>query len=127
MGVIKKIKCRSCKADWHCRTGCGMMHANLADAAALYPTETAKEICDSVTDEYPVFDFAYKLAHCTYCRDIIAVPVLMLGIPEEETKEYIGECEQCRKQVELIHDLSHTSCPVCEKNTLQEEEVGLWD
>lgn len=127
MGVIKRINCRSCKADWQCRIGCGMMHANLADVAELYPSETAKEIYDSVTGEYPVFDFAYKLARCTYCRDIIAVPVLTLGIPEGGVKEYIGECAQCGRSVELLHDLSQTSCPVCEKNTLQEEEVGLWD
>lgn len=124
MGAIINVNCKSCGTDWQCKTGCGIMHASLDGITDLFSEETRKEIYDSVSGEYPLFHFSYELARCAYCRDIIAVPVLCLA---DEQKEYIGECIQCGKKIELIRELPHTSCPICEKEALQAEEVGLWD
>ena len=70
MGVMIRVSCRSCKEDWQCRTGCGMMHGNLENAAASYPAEIRKEIYANVQGEYPLFDFSYQPARCMYCHGI---------------------------------------------------------
>ncbi|MCI9465450.1 MAG: hypothetical protein HFI48_16585 [Lachnospiraceae bacterium] len=124
MGVMIRVSCGSCKADWQCRTGCGMMHGNLENAAASYPAEIRKEIYANVQGEYPLFDFSYQPARCMYCRGIVSVPVLEA---EDGKYRYTGVCEVCGGEVETIQDLSQTSCPVCGKMSLKEEEIGLWD
>ncbi len=125
MGQIVKITCASCKSEWQCKTGCGILHGDLARVAQIYPPKQCQEIASYAEQtEYPLFSFGYRLCVCPHCGHIGSVPVLCL---EEEEKTYVGACEQCMKEVGLIESLGTTECPVCRQRELTEEQTGMWD
>lgn len=124
MGTIVKIICGSCHKEWDCRTGCGLLHGKLENAAGLYQEEIRKSILASVQQtRFPQFDFAYRLAVCKECQDIVSIPVLSLS---QTHMKYVGSCENCGKRVELIENVRQTTCLRC-KGALESENIGMWD
>lgn len=125
MGEIVKVTCSSCRADWQCITGCGIMHGTLEAVAAIYPEATRKEIKECVGDTmFPVYDFGFHLSHCKHCSSITSVPVLKLP---DNHREFIGNCGKCGHPTELIESPESTPCPACHKETLSVRENGMWD
>ncbi len=125
MGVLVKITCGSCGADWQLGIGSGMMHGNLETVADLYPKEMKQEILSCAgQEEFPVYHFGYRLAVCGQCGEVVSVPVLTL---EKDGKEYIGTCGQCGGEAELMKKTEEMTCPVCRKASLKVKETGLWD
>lgn len=125
MGSVNKITCGSCKREWQCMTGCGLLHARLEDVIREFPEETGREIAEQAgAEEFPLFDFAYRCAVCMQCRSVVGVPVLELP---DQSKEYIGRCPICGGAAQPIADLQEAHCPICGKKTLEEEETGSWD
>ena len=125
MGVLVNITCMSCGADWQQRVGSGILHGDLKAVADLYPEEIKQKIllCAG-QEEFPSYDFGYRLASCAKCKEVISVPVLKLG---KDGKVYVGTCGQCGGTVELAERKKELSCPVCHKASLRVEETGLWD
>ncbi|MCI8924814.1 MAG: hypothetical protein HFI45_12610 [Lachnospiraceae bacterium] len=125
MGVIVDISCRSCRADWQCMTGCGLMHGTLEHVADLFPDEMKQEILEyGKQAEIPLFDFGYRLAVCPDCGGMVSVPVVRML---ETYQAYVGPCPDCGKPVRLARDLSKTACPVCHEKSLEVKETGCWD
>ena len=125
MGAIVKVTCSSCRAEWQCATGCGIMHGTLEPIAALYPENIQKEIRDCVGDTmFPLFHFGFQLACCEHCGSITSVPVLKF--PEAQT-EFVGNCGQCGQKTKLIEDIENVPCPTCHKESLSARETGMWD
>lgn len=125
MGQLVKITCTFCKSEWECKTGCGILHGDLNRVAGLYPPEQCRRIRDyAETTKFPFFQFGYRLSLCPHCKHIGSVPVLKL---EAEDTAYVGACEQCMQEIELIEDSRNTECPVCHRKSLEEEPVGMWD
>ena len=125
MGQIVKITCASCKSEWKCKTGCGILHGDLERVAQLYLPEQCRKITDYAKQtEYPLFSFEYGLSWCPYCNHIGSVPVLRL---EDENISYLGACEHCMKEVSLIDSLENVECPVCHRRKLTQEIDGMWD
>lgn len=125
MGVIVKITCKSCKSEWQCRKGCGILHGQLENVKPLFPQEvrSALERYESGT-KFPFFDFGYELACCEHCKSVESLAVIRL--PELQT-EYTGVCEECGQKTERIDHPEDARCPVCGEYALIEEETGLWD
>lgn len=125
MGQIVKITCASCKTEWECRTGCGILHGDLNRVAGLYPPEQCRKIRNyAEATKFPLFDFGYRLSRCLHCKQIGSVPVLKLT---DEHTACVGTCSQCMQEIELIEDIGLTECPVCHQKSLVEEPAGLWD
>lgn len=125
MGVLVKITCRSCGADWQRGIGSGMMHGNLEKVAGLYPEKIKQEILRCAEQEdFPSYDFEYRLASCDQCKEVVSVPVLTL---KKSGMTYIGTCAQCGREAQLMEKTEKTPCPVCHKASLKVEETGLWD
>lgn len=125
VGQIVKITCTSCKAEWKCQTGCGILHADLARIAELYPPEAGREIREYARQTaLPLFDFGYRLSYCASCNSIVGVPVLEL---EDRGGTYVGLCPQCLQETELIGQTETAECPVCRQRMLKSEVTGLWD
>ena len=90
MGQTVRIACTFCKAEWECKTGCGILHGDLNRVAGLYPPEQCRRIRGyAETTEFPLFDFGYRLSRCPHCSHVGSVPVLKL---EEENAVYVGTC-----------------------------------
>lgn len=125
MGEIKKITCKACGESWQCMTGCGLRHGKLETAAASFREERKREILRCAqTEKFPLFDFAYRLSCCAYCKRVESVPVLELL---ETGTRYVGDCPVCGGEAELIEDVGRSCCPACGKTELMEEETGQWD
>lgn len=125
MGEIVKVTCSSCRADWQCITGCGIMHGTLESVTSIYPEDVRKEIRDCVGDtRFPLFDFGFRLARCGQCSSITSVPVLTF--PDIHRK-FVGSCGKCGHKTELIEDLESIPCPICHKESLSAKESGMWD
>lgn len=125
MGEIVKVACSSCRADWQCITGCGIMHGTLESVVAIYPEDIRKEIKECVGDTmFPLYEFGFRLSHCEHCNSITSVPVLALP---DIHKEFIGNCSKCGHKTELIGTLESIPCPVCHKESLSAKETGMWD
>lgn len=125
MGAIVNITCTSCGAKWERNIGCGMWHADLQKVAELYPENISRKIKKTATKmEFPIFDFEYQLSSCDLCHNIVSVPVLYI---RDDQSKYIGACEQCGGEIELIDTIENTHCPICGKVSLQLEETGQWD
>lgn len=125
MGQIIKITCTFCKTEWECKTGCGILHGDLTRVAELYPPGQCHSIRDyAETEQFPLFDFGYRLSRCLHCHHVGSVPVLKLP---NEKETYVGVCRQCMKEIELLEDIRDTECPVCHHKGLKEEPAGLWD
>lgn len=125
MGAIVMVSCKSCGAQWSCRTGCGMWHGDLDKVAPLFPKDTENAIRKwAAGSECPVFDFGFHLALCEGCGGVVSVPVL--SFPECNAR-YVGACPNCEGEARLIEDLQRACCPVCGKKELNALETGRWD
>ncbi len=125
MGAIVKIFCTSCKAEWECQTGCGMMHGDLKQVTTLFSEKTQKEIEDCVGETmFPWFDFNYQLSYCRQCNNIDSIPYLELG---ESHAKFTGKCAKCGHDIQLIENIENFSCPACHKKSLITEKTGSWD
>lgn len=125
MGLTVKISCTSCKAEWQCQTGCGIMHGDLKQVTALFSEKTQKEIKDCIGETmFPWFDFSYRLSFCKQCNSIESIPCLELG---DAHVKFTGKCSKCRQETRLIDNIENFLCPVCHKKTLIAEETGVWD
>lgn len=125
MGRVMRIACVSCNKEWQCRTGCGLSHARLEDVLREFSNEISRKVPDRVRkEEFPIFDFAYHMAVCDICKDVVSVPVLRLA---DGDLEYSGTCPVCRKEARRISDTDAADCPVCGKRMRQPEEIGRWD
>ncbi len=128
MGKIIKITCVSCGHEWVNEIGCGLLHGSLGNIAELFSEEESREIRQHMAQNaYPVFDFAYRLAHCHHCESLVSTPVLEL---QDGFGRYIGSCKQCGRKIDIadiIEEMDRTSCPVCDRVSLHSEEMGLWD
>lgn len=125
MGAIVKVSCKSCRAQWSCRTGCGMWHGALERVAPLFPKDTENTIMKLAGDsECPMFDFGFHLAVCEGCGGVVSIPVL--SFPESGVR-YDGVCPDCGGVVRLIEDMQQACCPVCGKRELNALETGRWD
>ncbi len=130
MGKVVKISCVSCGHTWENRIGCGLLHGNLGNVMKVFSGEE-QEISQirqyAAQNAYPVFDFAYRLACCNHCGNIVSVPVLNLA---DGAGDYIGSCVQCGRKIEwtdIIKKTEEAPCPICGVVSLQEEETGMWD
>lgn len=124
MGKIEKVACASCKREWQCMTGCGLSHALLPDVVRAFPEEIGKKVMAETEEEFPVFEFGYRIAICGRCSNVVSVPVLKL---EEKNTEYVGPCPVCGEEASLIADIVDAACPRCGKKRLWTEETGGWD
>lgn len=125
MGQIVKITCNSCKKEWERKTGCGILHADLARIAQLYPPQIGRKIREyGERTQFPLFDFGFRLSYCDFCSSVESVPVLEF----EETGEVcIGRCPHCMQEVKLIGEVEQAECPACHEQALTSQETGLWD
>lgn len=125
MGELKKITCRSCGAEWECRTGCGMMHGRLKQVVDLFPQEWRREMKECAAGGgFVPFTFSYQLSCCRECQRIESVPVLRF---EKDGREYVGLCGQCGQKAELIEETEKVQCPVCHLALLEIQDIGQWD
>lgn len=127
MGEVIKVSCPSCQTEWECFIGCGLQHGDLNRIADIdaYSENDKREIKEyAMRTEMPLFDFHFQLSYCTHCNSIESVPVLHIN---EKDTDYIGVCEKCGEETKLIKSVSRMKCPVCRKEFLRSENVGLWD
>lgn len=127
MGAIVKVSCKSCGAEWSCRTGCGMWQGALERVAPLFPRDTENAIMLQTEGlECPVFDFGFQLAACDGCSGVVSVPVLSFA-DSDSGDRYIGVCPDCGGEARPIEDLHQVCCPACGKRELSVLETGRWD
>ena len=125
MGKIVTIGCTSCGVSQTLKTGCGVLHSSLAEVVRLFPQATQKEVLEQTSGEmFPVFDFSFQIAFCGHCGDFVSIPVLKLP---EHSLEYIGVCEKCKNQADLIGHNENKTCPICRNGVLNIAEAGFWD
>lgn len=125
MGATIKISCTSCKTQWHCQTGCGIMHGDLKQVTTLFSEDVQKEIKTCIGKTmFPWFDFNYRLSYCKKCNNIESVPCLELG---DAHIKFTGKCAKCRQKTQIIENIENHLCPVCHKKSLKTEETGTWD
>lgn len=133
MGEIINVRCKACKREWRCLTGCGLLHGRKEAVLAAFSVEERPFVESMLAvEEIPVYDFGYRLAVCGHCRNVTAVPVLTL-LDRDET--YVGRCpscgektqEPCPEEGSVEKWSEETACPFCNSRKLEVGEVGSWD
>ena len=123
MGEMNKIHCCRCGKDWEFRTGCGIMHSQLDRIAGLFIEDIAEQFMVYAEEKPPViFDFAFKPAQCSNCRNIVDVPVL-----EVKGEHYVGDCLLCGHKVKTLKDTENLKCPICSGEDFEQSIIGHWD
>lgn len=133
MGEIIHVRCKTCKREWQCFTGNGLLHGKKENILAAFSEERRQQAENLLfTSKIPAYDFQYRLAVCCHCRNIVAVPVLQSMDSEEAC---FGLCPLCGKETEALCAEEEsakawskkTACPVCKSRALQAEDGGYWD
>ena len=123
MGEMNKISCRSCGKSWECRSGCGIRHSSLKEVAGVFEDTVAQQFLQYANENpFSIFHFSYMAAQCSFCNEIVEVPVLEL-----KGEQYIGKCPADDQKVEVIADIESMNCPVCGGTDLEQIVVGHWD
>lgn len=133
MGEIIDVRCESCKKEWRCFTGNGLLHGKKENVLVAF-SEQERQRVESLlaASTIPAYDFQYRLAVCGHCHNVVAVPVLRAVDSEEIC---VGLCPLCGKKTKNLcaeeqsaEEWSEkTACPVCKSRRLQAETVGDWD
>lgn len=110
-------------------TGCGLQHGNIGNVIAAFGAKEQEQILNwCETKPIPLYDFRYQITVCSFCNNLVSVPVLR-GIDTDIT--IVGTCPFCYGQLQTppleSEDVSDTACPSCGNTTLMIEEVGHWD
>lgn len=133
MGEIINVRCKSCKREWQCFTGSGLLYGKKEHILAAF-SEGERRHVESLfaASAIPAYDFQYRLAVCGHCHNVVAVPTLGM-MDSEET--YVGLCPLCGKktknfcpaEMEIELWCEDMACPVCKSQGLYTEEGGYWD
>lgn len=125
MGEIVKVQCGVCRAKWECMEGCGLLYGKKETVIAAFSERERAEVSARIEkSRIPAYDFAYQIAVCSHCKNVVSVPVLVT----DEDGAYVGVCPVCGKGVESPGpDLESKVCPVCKSSALKAEIDGHWD
>lgn len=133
MGEIIHVRCKSCKKEWQCFTGNGLMHGRKEAVLAAFSKEERQQAENLMgAAPVPLYDFQYKLSACGHCHNIVAIPVLRAADSDEV---FVGKCPLCGKKTKSLCGEEQgmekwskkTACPVCKSRSLETEETGHWD
>lgn len=133
MGEIINVRCEFCKKEWQCFVGNGLLHGKKENLIVAF-TEERQQQAERLlaSSKMPAFDFQYRIAVCSHCQNVVAVPVLR-DIDSEET--CVDLCPLCGKETEHLFTeeqsmeewSKNTACPVCKRTALRTEDGGYWD
>ncbi len=133
MGEIINVRCKSCKKEWQCFAGNGLLHGKKENILAAFSDKKRQQAEDLLlASKIPAYDFQYRPAVCGHCQNIVAVPVLQSMDSEEAC---VGLCPLCGKEIKDLCTEAEgvkgwskkTECPVCKSKALQAGDGGYWD
>ena len=125
MGKTCEWSCRSCGLSWRLDVGHGMNHALLQTVAEEFPPEMRQEIGNLAAGEkWPVFNFNFRPALCSYCRSLVATPEIEFP---KKGRTITGGCTLCGHPVNPVKEDEEILCPHCGGAKLEKTVVGDWD
>ena len=127
MGEIVKVSCSVCRKEWQFMIGCGLQHGRKENIVTAFQEQERAEVAGWLDkSSIPLYDFKYQITSCSFCNNLVSVPVLR-GMDDDEI--FVGVCPSCGEQTEmpLQENIPDISCPVCGAKALTTEETGHWD